>query len=296
VSAAPGVAEIFDLGYEPYDGERTSPWARRRAIWRDGVRIALGLGRGASGKIAPWGLMAFAFVPAVVLVVIAAFVGSVATDTSDFELPSYGEYYQFAIVPLGLFAAVIGPLLLCPDRRDGVLSLYAARPITPTDYIASRWVAFFTVTATIAWLPEATLFAWNALDAQSPGTWLRENWDILPRFLLAGALIAASLTALALFAASFTTRRMYATIGAVATLFIGSAIGGIAEDNFSGTASDVVSLAALPHVIVDSAQWILGDQPLGRPVSPAVSALWLAVLAAGLSVLLLVRSRRLMRG
>jgi len=296
MNAAPGAAEIFDLGYQPYEGKRTSRWARRRAIWRDGVRIALGLGRGACAKIAPWGLIGFAFVPAVVLVVIAAFVGSVATDTSDFELPSYAQYYQFAIVPLSLFAAVIGPLLLCPDRRFGVLSLYAARPITPIDYIASRWVAFFTVTAMIAWLPEATLFAWNALDAQSPGTWLRENWDVVPRFLLAGTLVAGALTALSLFAASFTTRRMYATIGAVATLFIGSAIGGIAEENFSGSLSGVVSLAALPHVMVDGAQWILGDEDLQRPVSPAVSALWLAGLTIGLSALLLIRSMRLMRG
>ena len=49
-----GQAEIFDLGYQGYQGERTSGWARRRAVWRDGVRVSLGLGRGTGAKIAPW--------------------------------------------------------------------------------------------------------------------------------------------------------------------------------------------------------------------------------------------------
>ena len=73
--------------------------------------------------------------PAAVLIVLAAFLGSVATNPDDFELPSYAEYYEFAVVPLSLFAAVVAPLLLCPDRRDGVLALYGARPIAPLDYV-----------------------------------------------------------------------------------------------------------------------------------------------------------------
>ena len=58
VVSTAGRAEIFDLGYQGYDGERTSRWRRRRAIWRDGVRISLGLGRGTGAKVAPWVLIA----------------------------------------------------------------------------------------------------------------------------------------------------------------------------------------------------------------------------------------------
>jgi ABC-2 type transport system permease protein len=292
----PGPAEIFDLGYQRYEGERTGRWARRRAIWRDGVRISLGLGRGTSAKIAPWLLIAFALVPAAILIVLAAFLGSVATNPDDFDLPSYAEYYEFAIVPLGLFACVVAPLLVCPDRRDGVLSLYGARPITALDYVASRWAAFFTVIVAVACLPEAALFLWNALDAPSTGPWLRDNWDVVPRFLGAGLLIGAALTSLALVAASFTARRAYATIGAVAVLFIGSAIGGIAEENFNGSLSDAISLAALPAVIVDSAHWIFGDEEPGRPVSGAVSTLFLVGVTLVLSALLLRRTGGQVRG
>ncbi len=177
-----GPAEVFDLGYQGYEGERTDRWARRRAIWRDGIRISLGLGRGTGAKVAPWLLLGLALVPMVVLVVVSAFVGP-ATDPDDFELPSYADYYEWAMVPLGLFAAVVAPLLICPDRRDGVLALYAARPITPLDYVGARWAAFLTVALAAAWLPEAVLFAWNALDAREPGTFLADNWDVVPRFL-----------------------------------------------------------------------------------------------------------------
>jgi ABC-2 type transport system permease protein len=289
-------AEIFDLGYQRYEGERTGRWARRRAIWRDGLRISLGLGRGAASKIAPWLLIGLALVPMAVLVVLAAFLGSVPTDPDDFELPSYADYFDYAIIPLGLFAAVIAPLLLCPDRRDGVLALYAARPITPRDYVGSRWAAFFTVSAAVVCVPEAVLYIWNALDARETGTFFEDNWDVPPRFLLAGMLVAAAFTTLALFTASFTSRRAYSAIATLAVLFIGSAIGGIAEDSFEGGVADVLSLASLPQVMTDTAHWILADQLDDRPVAGWVSTLWLAGLTLVLGAWLLRRTTSVMRG
>jgi ABC-2 type transport system permease protein len=288
-------AEIFDLGYQPYEGERGRRWARRRAIWRDGIRISLGLGRGAAAKIAPWLLIGLSLVPMVVLVVLAAFLGSVPTSPDDFELPSYAEYFDFAVIPLGLFAAVVAPLLLCPDSRDGVVSLYAARPITPRDYAASRWAAFFTVAGTVAVAPEVILLLWNALDAKELRPWLDDNWDVLPRSLLAGALVAAFYTTLTLFMASFTTRRAYATIATLAVLFIGSAIGGIAEDNFTGGLANALSLAAVPQVLSDTVHWVFGDTVEDRPVSAPVTALWLVGVTVVLTGFLLRRTAALVR-
>jgi len=289
-----GPAEIFDLGYHGYEGERTGRWARRGAIWRDGIRISLGLGRGVGAKVAPWLLLGLALVPMVVLVVVAAFVGP-ATNPDDFELPSYGDYYEWAMVPLALFAAVVAPLLICPDRRDGVLSLYAARPITPLDYVGARWAAFGTVLLGAAWAPEAVLFVWNALDAEQPGTFLADNWDVVPRFLAAGAVVSAVLTTLALFVSSFATRRAYATVAMLAVVFIGSAIGGIAENDFSGGGADAVSLVSLPQSLVDSVHWIFGDE-LDRPVSGGVALLWLLGLTVVLAGRLVRRTNRLVRG
>lgn len=289
-----GPAEIFDLGYRSYEGERTGRWSRRRAIWRDGVRIALGLGRGASAKIAPWLLIALALVPALVIVVIAAFVGTAAPDnTEGIDIPSYADYYNFAIAPLSLFAAIVAPNLTCSDRRDGVLALYAARPITATDYVASRWAAFLSVAVTVAWAPAAILFVWNLLDARSTGTWLGDNWDVIPRSLAAALTVAAALTTLALLAASFTNRRAYAAIGMLAVFFIGSAVGAIGEHDFSGRLGDMLTLAGLPRVIVITAHWIYAD-PLDEspPLAEWVYALWLAGLTVALGAWLLMRTRR----
>ena len=290
-----GPAEVFDLGYRGYEGERVGRAARRRAIWQDGVRISLGLGRGAGAKVAPWLLIGLALVPIVVLVVVSAFVDESAANPDDFELPSYAEYYDWAVVPLGLFAAVVAPLLLCPDRRDGVLALYAARPITPTDYVASRWTAFLTVTLAVAWLPEAVLFAWNALDASDPGEFLTDNWDVVPRFLAAGALVALVFTTLALVVSSFASRRAYAAVAMLAVVVIGGAVGGIAEDSFSGSLSDALTLANLTQAQVDAVHWIFGDE-LDRPLPGWASFVWLVALTAALAIVLLRRTSRLVRG
>ena len=289
-----GPAEVFDLGYKGYEGERTGRWPRRRAIWRDGTRISLGLGRGAGAKVAPWLLLGLALVPMVVLVVVSAIVGP-ATHPDDFELPSYGDYYEWAMVPLGLFAAVVAPLLICPDRRDGVLALYAARPITPLDYVASRWGAFLTVSLAAAVLPEAVLFTWNVLDAHEPGTFLADNWDVVPRFLAAGTVVSAVLTTLALLVASFATRRAYASVAMLAVLFIGSALGGIAEDDFSGGVADALSLLSIPQALVDAVHWIFADE-VDRPVSGGVALLWLVLLTLVLAAWLVRRTKRLVRG
>ena len=113
--------------------------------------------------------------------------------------------------------------------------------------------------ATAAWAPPAILFTWNALDAKSPGSFLADNWDVVPRFLAAGAIVALTLTTLSLFAASFATRRAYASVAILAGLFVGSAIGGIAEDSFTGPLADALSLASIPAALLGSVHWIFGD-------------------------------------
>jgi ABC-2 type transport system permease protein len=295
VNAAEG--EVFDLGYRGYDGERRGPWSRRRAIWRDGIRISLGLGRGLGAKVTSWILLGLALVPIVVLVVISAFLSPVQEARGDFNLPSYADYFNWAHIPLGLFAAVVAPLLLCPDRREGVLSLYAARPITPTDYVGSRWAAFLTVTALAGWLPLLVLFTWNTLDASSPWTFLADNWEILPRLLAAGATVALALTTLALFVSSFATRRAYAAVGILAVFFVGSAVGGIAEQNFTGPVADALSLLSVPQALIDSVHWLFSDPVAAdRPLPGWASLLWLAVLTAALGFGLVRRTERLVRG
>src|SRR5690606_32722190 len=102
--------------------------------------------------------------------------------------------------------------LLCRDRREGVINLYLVRPITGSDYIAARWSAFFVVMVAAAWLPQVVLLIGLVMGNAAPAEYLRANWLDIPRFLLAGASLAAFGTTLALLTASFTNRRAYASV------------------------------------------------------------------------------------
>ena len=55
--------EVFDLGYQHYDGPREGRFRARTALWVNGVRTALGLGRGAKAKILPTLLFVAAMAP-----------------------------------------------------------------------------------------------------------------------------------------------------------------------------------------------------------------------------------------
>ena len=122
-------ARLFDLGYRSYDGPRERP---ARAILTLAVftaRRVLGLGRGARHKVLPAITLAIAFLPALVSVAVA--VARRATSSTD-DLISYGDYMFIIGSALALFAALVAPEALCPDRRTGMLGLYLAGPLDRT--------------------------------------------------------------------------------------------------------------------------------------------------------------------
>ena len=135
-------AELYDIGYQHYEGPREGRLRAARAVWTSGVRTALGLGRPLMAKVFPWLFFLFAILMAMVMTIIITLGGDLT------EVPGASGYYQLVSFLLILYGAVVAPELLCPDRRDGVISLYLVRPLTPTDYVAARWLAFFAVTLT----------------------------------------------------------------------------------------------------------------------------------------------------
>lgn len=289
-----GIGEVFDLGYQGYEGERHGRWQARRAIWRDGVRITFGLGRSVTKKVAPAIFIGLFWLPAVVVIVISAFLSTFGGDVADIDGPSFSEYYDVAFILVGLFAAVVGPELLCPDRQEGVITLYLVRPITSTDYIVARWLAFLSVTVLALWIPQLLIFGWNALSDSDPGAWATDNWDVLPRILAAGAVLTAFLATLSLCASSFTMRRPYAAIGTLAIIAISAAIGGIAQHAFSGDVGDWSSLINLPLVTLSVTHWIFGVPGEG-PLADGAYIAFLTVFTFGCGALLWWRYRALGR-
>ncbi len=196
--------EVFDLGYRTYEGPREGRMRPRFAIWTNGIRTALGIGRGWGPKALPAFLFLAVMVPAVIVAVAASQIGL------EGDLLRHDDYYELISIIVVLFSAIIAPELLCPDRRDGVISLYLVRPLTTTDYLAGRWLAFFSVTLALVLLGQVVLFTGYVLAADQPFEYIQDNWRDVPRFLLAGVVVATFTTTIPLAVSGFTVRRAYA--------------------------------------------------------------------------------------
>ncbi len=214
IAKQPTQGTVFDIGYQRYAGAREGRARSVRAIFVDGVRIALGLGRGGRAKILPWFfIVVLAAIGLVMAIVAGAADRMIAPGASQqLDLPSHNDYYAIASIILFVFAAVVAPELLCRDRREGTIQLYLVRPVSPTNYVAGRWLAALTVMLAAAWLPQLILLLGLAAGDPSPASYLRAHWLDVPRFLAAGFVMVAFVTTLAMLTASFTTRRAYAAI------------------------------------------------------------------------------------
>jgi ABC-2 type transport system permease protein len=198
--------EVFDLGYQHYDGLREGRSRARKAMYSNGLRTVLGIGRGPKAKIVPLLLFVSAMIPAVVMAVMVSVLGPLADD-----LPGAGDYYDIISLLLFIFGAIMAPELISPDRKDRVLDLYLVRPISIGDYVTARLLAFFTVIFLLAISGQLLLQIALILSAASPVDYLRDNWLDTPRFLAGGVLIAAYITVIPMAVAAFTTRRAYAS-------------------------------------------------------------------------------------
>ena len=140
MSPVSGDAEIRDVRYTRYGGERRGRLAGVMSLARWGALRSLGARRGWKAKLIPIALAVLALGPAIIVLgVRALFADQTGIDLTE-ALPFSG--YQGIIgVLILLFAAVTTPELLCPDRRDGTLSLYFSTAVSRREYLAGRVLA-----------------------------------------------------------------------------------------------------------------------------------------------------------
>ena len=263
------------------------------AIWRDSVRGTLGLGRSAAIKVLAYGTITLALFPAIFIVIVAGFISSFgeAAELDEFlgGLSNRG-YYRFAIWPLTLFVAILGPELLCPDRRSGTIVLYLVRPLRPRDYLAARWAGFLTVTMGILLLPQLMVFVALAFTSADVLDGLMDDADILPRAVASGLVVGLVLTTVSMAISSMTDRRAYAVAGVVATVLITWAISDAGVNLASGRTADFFELIRFGGALQVN-DWIFGsfDGELGAQWYALTSAL----LVLGGGAFMLRRYRRL---
>ena len=252
---------VFDIGYQGYTGPREGRGRGRAAVYKDGVRAALGLGRGGRAKVLPWFFISVLTAIALVMAIVAGaanLLGGPGTAAKA-NLPSHSDYYGIASVIMFVFAALVAPELLCRDRRDGVINLYLVRPLTGTDYVAARWLAFLTIMLGAAWLPQFILFLGLTMGDPAPMSYLATHWLDIPRFLLAGLAMAAYATTLAMLTASFTTRRAYASVFLVGLFVITVPFTVGVADEIGGKAGQWISMFNLTNIPVHVNDLIFGQ-------------------------------------
>jgi ABC-2 type transport system permease protein len=159
VLPAPAGAEgmVYDLGYTPHEGPRLGRRAAIRAMMVDGSRRVLGLRRKAWTKVLPWGLIAAAIVPAAWVVALSFVVaGFRLEDAGPWGDPA--EFFQVIGMLAMFFVALVGPTLLIPDRENGVLAIYASRPVRAADYLLARALTLVLLTTLFMVIPHAILY------------------------------------------------------------------------------------------------------------------------------------------
>ncbi len=304
--------EVFDLGYQHYEGPREGRGRARKALWIDGVRTSLGIGRSAWAKIIPGLFIVALTLPAIVIGVIAVQMGLQEAGIVD-----HSTYLQIVLMFMLFFTAVMGPELLCPDRRDMVISLYIVRPMTMADYLTGRWLALFSLTLALVYLGQIVLFVSFALGSNDTPGYMRDNWLDVPRFLAAGLILATFTTMIALAAAALTTRRAYAAAIIIGLYIISAPIAGSLGDPatcnqeptpggecipIAGSATPWIALLDLGQIPSHVNKYVFPDSGDDLPIvasaaelNPVVPVAWYVLLTVGSGALLWRRYQGLAR-
>lgn len=215
-----GRGVVYDLGYVPYDGERTGRAGVIRAMVGDGLMRIFGIRRRARRKVLPWLLVALAVLPATVFVGAAFLVQGLDADRDAFG--GYVGYLGVVGNLVLLLVALAAPELIVPDRRHGVLAVYASRPLLPGDYLVARAAALAVALVGFLVVPQLLLLVGNAaLEPQGFVAGLTADAGRLPAILGSAAVYAAAYGAPGLLVAGLSSRKAVASGAYLAAMLAG---------------------------------------------------------------------------
>jgi len=253
VSPAPaGAGAVYDRGYRPYEGPRGGRGAATTALYRASVRRALGLRRPWRQKVAPFVLLGIVTIPAIVNVGI----GYVTRDRigSPVGIITYRDYVGVSSSLL-VFVAITAPDILCPDRRQRVLPLLFARPLTGVDYVVAKVGAIFSVLFAFSFLPQVVLYLGQALVSDGALDYARDNLDVVWKVPLSVTLLAAFYAVVGVAIASLASRRIVAGASFIGLFLVSSITSGILVGDFNttgrGSPAALINVLGLPLYLRD---------------------------------------------
>jgi ABC-2 type transport system permease protein len=250
---AAGRGAVYDRGYRPYEGTRGRRGAATFALYKASMRRALGIRRSWRQKVAPFVLLGIVTLPAIINVGIG-YVTRNEVLTRRIEIITYRGYVGVSSALL-LFVALVAPDVMCPDRRQHVLPLMFARPLTGMDYVVAKVGAIFSILFAFSFIPQVVLFVGNMLVSDSALAYFTGHLEVLWKVPLAVALLALYYAVVGIAISSLTDRRIVAGAGVIGLFLvtsISSAI--IVGENFrfgNGSAGALVNVLALPLYLRD---------------------------------------------
>jgi ABC-2 type transport system permease protein len=244
---------VYDRGYRPYEGTRGKRGAATFALYKASMRRALGIRRSWRQKVAPFVLLGVVTIPAIVNVGIG-YVTRNRLFSERVEIITYREYVGVSSALL-LFVALVAPDVICPDRRQHVLPLMFARPITGNDYVLAKLGSIATILFAFSFLPQVVLFVGSMLVSDGALDYFSSHLDVLWKVPVAVALLAVYYAVVGVAISSLTDRRIVAgsaIIGLFLVTSITSAIF-VGEDyQFEGgSPAALLNVLALPLYLRD---------------------------------------------
>jgi ABC-2 type transport system permease protein len=285
-----GAGAVYDRGYRPYDGERGRRGAATFALYKASIRRALGIRRSWRQKVAPFVLLGVVTIPAIVNVGI----GYVTRDrlVDRLEIITYRDYVGVSSALL-LFVALVAPDVMCPDRRQRVLPLMFARPLTGIDYVIAKVGAISSILFAFSFLPQVVLFIGNMLVSDSASDYFTGHMDVLWKVPFAVLILAMYYAVVGVAIASLSDRRIVAGAGVIGLLLITSISSGIIVGDTrpgEGSIAALINIWTLPLYLRDLVflGHIDSDSPLTGVAGGGLLAVttYLVVLLVGGGVLL----------
>jgi ABC-2 type transport system permease protein len=215
-------AHIADRRFQHYEGARLGVGYSFWSLVLHSIGWALGLKRSARYKIVPFFVIALAYLPSLVLIVIA----TVAPPGTP--LPGYADFYPFIIASIYIFVALVAPELICPDRRHGTLRMYMTSNLGPFTYVAAKLVAVWAVLSIVTVGPVVLEFAGYSLFGRGPSG-LTEGLKTLAEVLGGGLELALFYGSIALAVSSLTDRNAFASAGIILGYVLSGAALGILQ-------------------------------------------------------------------
>jgi ABC-2 type transport system permease protein len=248
--STPNTGVIHDIGYQRYDGPRLGRGYGARSLYVHSVRSAYGIGRSAWAKVLPIGLLGFASIASLILVVV-----NTQLPTQVIDYVGIASTFTYAATA---FVAVVAPELVSVDLRSNLLQLYLSRPLRRRDYALTKLAALATAVFILFAIPMLIMFLGMAFNTDTGIAGVFDELGGLVQGLLAAVIHAVLLAALGLPIAALSGRRVFASGMIIAVFLLTAPVSSALQSFGSGALENLAGLINPSSLLNGVDQWVFG--------------------------------------